>query len=157
MTFAKQRYCVFGCAFTVLCALAVDLASAQEPAGRFRKPVYRVPRNRAPQTPARQPRRGDLRVANNDPVQAAVANHPLQPLIRRAQFGLDHIRQNVTDYTTTLAKREKVGDEVREYEYIFTKVRHEQARCQWQGNSPVQRLHAIPGPQVAGGSRGNLG
>jgi len=130
MTSTKQRCYIFGCAITVLCVLSVDHASAQDSSrstDKFRKPVYRVPRADADrQAPNRNPRRNDLRVAANNQVQGeVVANHPLQPLIQTAQAGLATIHEDISDYKATLAKREQVNGEIREYEYIFTKVRHQ--------------------------------
>ena len=50
--------------------------------------------------------------------------HPLMPALRWAQDGLASVQKNVSDYSTTLVKRERVRGKVGETEYIFTKVRH---------------------------------
>ena len=52
--------------------------------------------------------------------------HPLLPVLRMAMDVQKTIRNNVTGYTATLKKRERVGGVVRDYEYLFVKVRHEQ-------------------------------
>ena len=52
--------------------------------------------------------------------------HPLLPVLRMAMDVQKTIHDNVTDYTATLKKRERVGGTVLDYEYLFVKVRHEQ-------------------------------
>jgi hypothetical protein len=41
-----------------------------------------------------------------------------------ARAGLERIRRDIRDYTCTVAKRERVGDVVQDYEYMFAKVRN---------------------------------
>ncbi len=86
--------------------IGVSLARAQEPQGRLTEPVFRVANNNSP-TPA---------------------THPLDEALRIAQEGLQNIRANVRDYTATLAKRERVGDTVGNYEYMTIKVRNRKER-----------------------------
>jgi len=91
--------------------IAASVAQAQSRLDRtaLLEPVWRVTKN-AP---------------NAKPANRAV-EHPLMPAIRLAQQGLDHINADIKDYTCTLVKRENVNGKIMPYEYIFTKVRHEQ-------------------------------
>ncbi len=82
-----------------------SVALAQDPAQRLTQPVFRVART--------EPQPGV---------------HPLDEALRIAQEGLNNIRTNVRDYTATLAKRERVGDTVGNYEYMFIKVRNQKVR-----------------------------
>ena len=47
------------------------------------------------------------------------------PAIKLAREGLQSIRANIKDYSCTMIKRERVGGELGEHQYIFMKVRHE--------------------------------
>ena len=51
-------------------------------------------------------------------------SHPLDPVIAWAEKALEKSAQ-IKDYTALLVKRERVGDELREYEFMRLKVRHE--------------------------------
>jgi hypothetical protein len=88
---------------TLLGLSGAGVGSAQQPGdGRLQEPLYRVSNNALP----------------------TVANHPLDEALAIAQQGLDHIQANVLDYTATLIKRERVDDELGDYEYMFCKVRN---------------------------------
>ena len=81
-----------------------SLTVSQEPGERLTQPVFRVART-GPATPA----------------------HPLDQALKMAEDGLQHIRANVHDYTATLCKREKVGETVGDFEYMFVKVRNQKS------------------------------
>jgi hypothetical protein len=49
--------------------------------------------------------------------------HPLAPALRWAYAGLRDL-ERVEDYSCTLVKRERVGDELLDHQYMFLKVRH---------------------------------
>ena len=49
--------------------------------------------------------------------------HPLMSTLRWAYTGLGQI-EKLQDYSATLAKRERIGGKVLDYEYMFIKVRH---------------------------------
>ena len=51
--------------------------------------------------------------------------HPLDPALEIARNSLDHIEQNIRDYTCTLVKRERVHGELLEHEFMTCKIRHE--------------------------------
>ena len=91
----------------VLGAALADSASAQQPATQLKEPIYRISKARV-----------DENVNAN--------SHPLDPAIELAQNGLETLRANVRDYTCVLVKRERIGDELGEYEYMFAKIRNEQ-------------------------------
>ncbi|REJ65313.1 MAG: DUF1571 domain-containing protein [Planctomycetota bacterium] len=57
--------------------------------------------------------------------EAAPGEHPLAPAMRIASAGLQHIDQNVKDFSCTLVKRERLDGELGEHQYAFCKVRHE--------------------------------
>jgi hypothetical protein len=50
--------------------------------------------------------------------------HPLDPVIEWAEAALQRAEQ-IKDYTALLVKRERVGDQLLDYQYIELKVRHE--------------------------------
>lgn len=49
--------------------------------------------------------------------------HPLMPTLRWAYSGLDKVA-DLQDYCATVAKRERIGGKLRDYEYMFVKLRH---------------------------------
>lgn len=77
-----------------------------QPGQQLTEPVYRV---------------SNAKVDGN----AQVAPHPLETALAMARDGLRNIQENVHDYTSVMAKRERVDGELGDYEYIFTKVRNE--------------------------------
>ncbi len=65
------------------------------------------------------------RVSKNVPSQAPNATpHSLDQPIRIAYDSLGIIEANVHDYTAKLVKRERIGDTLGDYEYMFAKVRN---------------------------------
>jgi hypothetical protein len=52
-------------------------------------------------------------------------NHPLGPALKMAYEGYRRISEEVDDYTCTLVKRERINGELRDFEHIATKIRHE--------------------------------
>jgi len=82
-----------------------SLASAQEaPRGRenLKEPILRIARA----------------------AKLAPNAHPLDPALELARYGRDKINNTIQDYTATLVKRERVGGDLLDYEYIFTKIRN---------------------------------
>ncbi len=57
---------------------------------------------------------------------ANAARHPLDPAIVLAKDGLKSMNQNLKDYTCVMVKRERLGNKLGEYEYMFAKIRNEQ-------------------------------
>ena len=49
--------------------------------------------------------------------------HPLMPTLRWAYSGLGNL-EKIQDYSATVAKRERIGGKVLDYEYMFVKLRH---------------------------------
>jgi hypothetical protein len=70
---------------------------------RFNEPVYRISKNDA---------------------AGAAAGHPLDPALDMARQALSRIQSEVNDYTATIVKRERIGDELGDYEYISCKIRN---------------------------------
>ena len=68
------------------------------------------------QNPAGQPASPEL---------GQLTGHPLEPALDRAYKALKQIEREYKDYTCTLVKRERVDGKLTDYEYMFTKVRHE--------------------------------
>jgi len=50
--------------------------------------------------------------------------HPIDPAIKLAKEGRGRCIKEVTDYTATLVRRERVNGELNDHEYIFAKVRN---------------------------------
>ncbi len=108
----QQTAARLGALGTMAVALIVGglAAQAQEPPqsrANLKEPVYRISKAKVDGN-ARQPA------------------HPLDPAIAIASDGLRNIRENVRDYNCVLVKRERIGGELGEYQYIYTKVRSEQ-------------------------------
>lgn len=100
-------------------ALLVATCWAEPPvAGRdnLREPVYRV---------TKKNNTGANTLATSSDTEPVVEEHPLAPALRVAMSGYENIRNNVTDYTATLVKRERIDGKLGEHEYIFAKVRHQ--------------------------------
>ena len=54
------------------------------------------------------------------------AKHPLIPLLRVAQTGLDWVNENVQDYSATIVSQVRLNGELGEERYMFCKILHEQ-------------------------------
>ena len=54
--------------------------------------------------------------------------HALDPALDVARKSLDHIEQNIRDYTCTLVKRERVQGELLDYEFMTCKIRHKRVQ-----------------------------
>lgn len=79
---------------------------ADEPtAGATSEPVYRISKNDS----------------NHPPAATA---HPLDPALQTARDSLQHIRQNIEDYSAILIKRELIDGNLTDYEYMGVKVRN---------------------------------
>jgi len=95
------------------CSLAIVAATtafAQEsPRSResLQEPVYRVSNARI------EPQQ-----------EAAVPEHPLDPALKIAYEGLERIRNEVTDYSCTLVKQERVNGTLNPEEYMYAEVRN---------------------------------
>ncbi|MFV2065998.1 MAG: DUF1571 domain-containing protein [Pirellulales bacterium] len=55
-------------------------------------------------------------------------DHPLVQVLRMAKPIHEHIVSDIRDYTATLIKRERLGDELSDYITMFIKVRHAQIK-----------------------------
>ena len=108
MALTNNAYCAAIAAAVIACVMVPARAqSPQQPRQGLKEPVYRVSK------------------ANNNTAAPKPAEHPLDPAIRFAQNGLDHIQKDVKDYTCTLVKRERINGKLLEHEYIYAKVRQE--------------------------------
>ncbi|MGW8258215.1 MAG: DUF1571 domain-containing protein [Thermoguttaceae bacterium] len=54
---------------------------------------------------------------------SAPNEHPLMPALRWAYSGIGNI-EKISDYSATLAKRERIDGKLNDYEHMFIKVRH---------------------------------
>ncbi len=102
MKFDRRRF-VTTAALTSGALLFGRPALAQQPGTT--EPVFRISKND---------------VGRADPAQP----HPLDPALQIARDSLKHIRENIVDYTAIMAKRERIGNDLGEYEYMATKVRN---------------------------------
>jgi hypothetical protein len=57
--------------------------------------------------------------------QPQMVEHPLAGAIRMAQSSLETIRTRIPDYTCTMIKRERIGGELTEPEYMYVKIRNQ--------------------------------
>lgn len=64
------------------------------------------------------------RVANASPSLAPMPQPPLATALKIARDGLNRCQADVSDYTATLVKRERVDGTVGEHDYMFVKVRN---------------------------------
>ena len=111
----------------VLCCIIVCTGASatvgQEKLGRenLHKPVFRVTSKLKsdPQLP----------VKNDVVVRAAAADapHALDPAMEVANRALKIIDVNIRDYTCIMVKREQVNGQLQDHEYMFCKIRNEQA------------------------------
>jgi len=92
--------------------MSATLVQAQQPTattasatGQLTEPVYRLSKN--------QP---------NQPGPAAP--HALDPAIQLAHQSLGIIGSSVQDYTAKLVKRERINDELGDYEFMYAKIRN---------------------------------
>jgi hypothetical protein len=98
--------------------LTSSLVQAQQPqattasaAGQLTEPVYRL--------------------SKNQPTQPAqTVPHSLDPAIQLAHQSLGIIGSSIQDYTAKLVKRERIGDELGEYEFMFAKIRNRKVQNQ---------------------------
>ncbi|MEA1950854.1 MAG: DUF1571 domain-containing protein [Planctomycetota bacterium] len=60
---------------------------------------------------------------SKDILKSRPGEHPLMPTLRWAQTGLESI-EKLHGYTARVVKRERVGDKVLDYEYMYVKIRH---------------------------------
>jgi hypothetical protein len=88
------------------CAATVWAQQPQESRDQLTEPVYRVSK------------------ADVDP-NATANRHPMDPALALAHDGLRNIRENVRDYECVMVKRERIGDTLNEYEYMYAKIRNE--------------------------------
>ena len=90
----------FLCALVAVMSLSVATAIAQErtPNRQIKEPVFRV--------------------------VSTPKSHPMDPALRFAKHGLERCRKDITDYTATMIKRERVNGELLPAEYMFCKFRN---------------------------------
>ena len=120
----------------------VSVAMAAKPGGLLQRQAAPVaasstaPATESPVAPASSapaPARPPYQVAErSEAAQAASAapqltpaqanEHPLMPTLRWAYQGVGNI-QKIQDYSATLAKRERIGGKLLDYEYMFIKLR----------------------------------
>lgn len=65
------------------------------------------------------------RIAKSDvPMAPSAAAHPLDAALKIAHSSLQHIRQNIVDYSAILIKRELIDGALTDYEYMGIKIRN---------------------------------
>jgi hypothetical protein len=83
---------------------AVAAAVAQQSRDQLREPVYRV--------------------STTGGEEGATGAHPLDPALEIANRALAVVRNDITDYTCTLVKRERIKGTLNDHEYMFAKIRN---------------------------------
>jgi len=91
----------------------------------LRFPVYRVA----------DASTGPARSSEGATEAQAADEHPLTPIIAKAR-GLQRRLEDVQDYSATLVKRERIDGELHDYQYIFTKIRHEKRNARGEIVAP---------------------
>ena len=106
-------------------------AMAQGPAKdgqrRTTEPVFRVSKRinneDTVEKVAAAPKASANGTANATP--ASSAPHPLDRALEIARDGLQHIQEDVVDYTAVMAKRERINNKIGEREFMQIKIRNE--------------------------------
>lgn len=100
------------------------LAVAQPPSGSGTPEAKGTSGAGSSSAPAYKVAERSVPIPNSSNLAPAQANeHPLMPAIRWARQGMEEIEKNIQDYSTTVAKRERIDGKLGEYEYMFIKVR----------------------------------
>jgi len=103
-------------AWVLALSAQVALAATPENPGSSpaRRPAYQVAeRSEAAQAASAAPQLAP----------GASGEHPLMPTLRWAYSGMGNL-EKIQDYSATVAKRERIGGKVGDYEYLFVKLRH---------------------------------
>lgn len=107
------RATVFGLASLVVGDISRSMAQEPPAAGsNITEPVLRVSKNVTSNTPA---------TAGSNTISAP---HPLDPALELARQSLGLMQTHVNDYTAVLVKRERIGDELGDNEFMFVKIRN---------------------------------
>jgi hypothetical protein len=99
-----RRHFLRGLALTGT-SLMVSKAMGQD-RGQLKEPVFRVAK------------------AANTSGATQPSGHPLDPALEIAQDALGRVQRDVTDYTATIVKRERIKGQLGNYEYMFAKIRN---------------------------------
>ncbi len=109
--FGRTLFCK-ACTWVFICSVLLGTVKAQE--------IQTTPPGMVPNGDTAQGNIGaDDAVANTDQ-----GEHPLEPALALAAKGLDSLRANITDYSCTVVKRERINNELQPHEYMFAKIRH---------------------------------
>lgn len=55
--------------------------------------------------------------------EPSISGHPLEPAIRFAKVRYEYLRKHVRDFSCLLIRRERINGYLRDYEYVWTRVR----------------------------------
>ena len=124
---------VVGALAMLVSATTLHAQSNRESRQGLHFPVYRVAQR--PAAPARPNANVPSRTLPVRPV-AAQAEHPLKPMISKAEELLAKMDKDVEDYSATLVKRERINGVLHDYQYMQTKVRHEQKNARGEVTAP---------------------
>jgi hypothetical protein len=123
----------------LMAVLAIGVANAAiaaQPGGasQTQPPAYASPDQAASAAPAPTTRRPKYEVAERSEAAAKATSvapqlgpgqpneHPLIPVLKWAYTGLENV-EKIQDYSATLAKRERIGGKLLDYEYMYVKLR----------------------------------
>lgn len=76
----------------------------------------------------RPPAFGSVLPAPPDEASVAVGEHPLELALEFARNRAQHVHDHVRDFTCLLVRRERIDGRLRDYEYLWTRVRLQQTR-----------------------------
>ncbi|MBN1393616.1 MAG: DUF1571 domain-containing protein [Pirellulales bacterium] len=107
-------------------SIAFESASAADPTGSVNDQPATAPAKQArPKVPYHVAERSEAAKAASAAPKLAPGNpneHPLMPALRWAYSGLGNL-EKIYDYSATLAKRERIGGKLLDYQYMFIKLR----------------------------------
>jgi len=136
----QPNNCRFGCRVSfvgmllLIGSVGVATSHAESPRkdrGRLKQPVFRV--------------------AESERAAPAAQVHPLDAPIRMGREKLEFSRQQIRDYSATLVKREQVGGELLEHQFIFLKVRNERKNPDGSASVPLSVYMRFEGPDPVKG------
>ena len=122
---------------------ATDVDSARVEREGLHEPVYRVSKTVKANVPI------DALAGPETAILPEEEPHPLDPALEMARKSLDHIEQNVRDYTCIIVKRERIDGEMQDYQFMAVKARMAQGEGQQRVPFAVHITYAKPA-KVAG-------
>lgn len=106
------------CSAALLLVASAEAQQLRRTRDGLRHPVYRVA------------------LGNDTARTAEKPDHPLAPMVNKAEKMLANMRKKVKDYSATLVKRERVDGVLNGHQYIHVKIRQEQTNGRGEVTEP---------------------